>query len=142
MADKIILTGIEVQGRHGCSEEERRTPQTFIVDVELSLDLSAAGKSDDLGDTIDYAVVISDIKKIVGGTSRNLIETVAKEIVDFMIKRYMLLESVKVVLRKSAPPSIKDKFAWAGVEITGNRAVESLAGIWKQGRQWKQQRQA
>ena len=138
MADKIILTGIEVQGRHGCSEEERRTPQTFIVDVELSLDLSAAGKSDDLGDTIDYAVVISDIKKIVGGTSRNLIETVAKEIVDFMIKRYMLLESVKVVLRKSAPPSIKDKFAWAGVEITGNRATESLAGIWRQGRQWKQ----
>ena len=140
MADKIILTGLEVKGRHGCSEEERSKPQPFVVDVELYLDLSAACKSDDLGDTIDYAVVISDIKKIVGGTSRNLIETVAKEIVDFLLRRYMLLEGVKVTLRKVAPP-VNEKFAGAAVEITRNRATESLAGIWKQGRQWKQQRQ-
>ena len=137
MADKITLTGLELQGRHGCSEEERRTLQTFIVDLELYLDLSAAGKSDDLGDTIDYVAVISDVKKIIGGTSRNLIETVAKEIVDFLLKRYMLLEGVKVTLRKAAPP-VKEKFAGAAVEIARNRATESLAGIWKQGRQWKQ----
>ena len=137
MADKITLTGLELQGRHGCSEEERRTLQTFIVDLELYLDLSAAGKSDDLGDTIDYVAVISDVKKIIGGTSRNLIETVAKEIVDFLLRRYMLLEGVKVTLRKAAPP-VKEKFAGAAVEIARNRATESLAGIWKQGRQWKQ----
>ena len=137
MADKIILTGLEVEGRHGCSEEERSTPQPFIVDVELYLDLSAASKSDDLGDTIDYAGDISGIKKIVGGTSRNLIETVAQGIADFLLRRYMLLEGVKITLRKVAPP-VKEKFAGAAVEITRNRATESLAGIWKQGRQWKQ----
>lgn len=137
MADKITLAGLELQGRHGCSEEERRTLQTFIVDLELYLDLSAAGKSDDLGDTIDYVAVISDVKKIIGGTSRNLIETVAKEIVDHLLRRYMLLEGVKVTLRKAAPP-VKEKFAGASVEIARNRATESLAGIWKQGRQWKQ----
>ena len=137
MADKIILTGVEAEGRHGCSEEERSTPQTFIVDIELYLDLSAASKSDDLGDTIDSAAVISDVQKIIGGTSRNLIETVAQGIADFFLKRYMLLEGVKVTLRKSAPP-VDAKFQGAAVEITRNRATESLAGIWKQGRQWKQ----
>ncbi len=137
MADKIILTGVEAVGRHGCSEEERSTPQTFIVDIELYLDLSAASKSDDLGDTIDYATVISDVQKIIGGTSRNLIETVAQVIVDFLLRRYMLLEGVKVTLRKAAPP-VEAKFTGAAVEITRNRATESLAGIWKQGRQWKQ----
>ena len=137
MADKIILTGVEAEGRHGCSEEERSTPQTFIVDIELYLDLSAAGKSDDLGDTIDYATVISDIKKIIGGTSRNLIETVAQGIVDFLLRRYMLLEGVKVTLRKTSP-LVDAKFQGAAVEISRNRATESLAGIWKQGRQWKQ----
>lgn len=130
MADKIILTGIKVTGRHGCSEEERSRDQTFIVDVELHLDLSEATKSDDLGDTIDYATVIDDVKKIVGGTSRNLIETVAQEIADFLLKRYMLLEGVKIVLHKHAL-SLKDKFSGAAVEIERSRGHESLAGIWK-----------
>ena len=130
MADKIILNGIEVKGRHGCSEEERKNLQPFIVDVELYLDLTTAGKSDDLGDTIDYAVVINDIKKIVGGTSRNLIETVAQEIADFLLKRYFLLDGVKIVLHKPKPP-VKEKFAGAAVEIMRSRSHESLAGIWK-----------
>lgn len=120
MADKVILTGLEVNGRHGCSEEERKHLQPFVVDVELYLDLSRAGKSDDLGDTIDYAAVISDIKKIVGGTSRNLIETVAQEIADLLLRRYLLLDGVKIVLHKVAPP-VKEKFAGAAVEIVRRR---------------------
>ena len=120
MADKLILTGLEVKGRHGCSEEERKYLQPFVVDVELYLDLSRAGKSDDLGDTIDYVAVISDIKKIIGGTSRNLIETVAKEIADLLLRRYLLLDGVKIILRKVAPP-VKEKFAGAAVEIVRRR---------------------
>ena len=120
MADKIILTGIKVTGRHGCSEEERSKEQTFTVDVELYLDLMEACKSDDLGDTIDYANVIDDIKKIVGGTSRNLIETVAYDISEFLLRRYLLLEGVKIVLRKPNPP-VKEKFAGAAVEIIRHR---------------------
>lgn len=130
MTDKIILMGIKVTGRHGCSEEERSREQTFIVDLELYLDLTGAAKSDDLGETIDYATVIDDVKKIVGGTSRNLIETVAQEISDFLLRRYMLLDSVKVTLHKPAP-SAKEKFAGAAVEIVRSRNYESLAGIWK-----------
>ncbi|MBR3747989.1 MAG: dihydroneopterin aldolase [Selenomonadaceae bacterium] len=63
MTDKIILNGIEVMGRHGCTEAERENEQLFIVDAELYLDLSRAGKSDDINDTIDYPQVIVDIKK-------------------------------------------------------------------------------
>ena len=120
MADKIILTGLEIKGRHGCSEEERKYLQPFVVDVELYFDLSRAGKSDDLGDTIDYTAVISDIKKIVGGTSRNLIETVAQEIADLLLRRYLLLDGVKIILRKTNPP-VKEKFAGAAVEIVRHR---------------------
>lgn len=129
MTDKIILKGIKVTGRHGCSEEERSHDQTFVIDLELYLDLTTATKSDDLGETIDYATVIDDIKKIVGGTSRNLIETVAQEIAVFLLRRYMLLDSVKVTLHK--PAALKDKFAGAAVELVRSRTYESLAGIWK-----------
>lgn len=120
MADKIILKGIEVQGRHGCSAEERSQLQPFIVDVELHLRLRQASRSDDLGDTIDYAEVLSGVKKIVGGTSRNLIETVAQEIADFLLRRYMLLEGVKITVHKPSPP-VGEKFGGASVEILRHR---------------------
>lgn len=120
MSDKIILTGLEVFGRHGCSEFERKQKQLFIVDTELELDLSRAGKTDDLGDTIDYVAVLDDIKKIVGGTSRNLIETVAQDICNILLKKYLLLDAVKIILRKPAPP-VDEKFSGAAVELYRRR---------------------
>lgn len=120
MTDKIILKDFEVKGRHGCSEEERKREQPFIVDLELYLDLSRAAKTDDLGDTIDYTLILNDVKKIIGGTSRNLLETIAYDISDFLLRRYMLLEGVKIVIRKPKPP-VKEKFAGAAVEIVRHR---------------------
>ena len=120
MTDKIILTGIEVLGRHGCSEFERQHEQLFVVDAELYLDLSQAGKTDDLGDTIDYSQVLSDIKKIVGGTPRNLIETVAQDICEILLRKYFLLDGLKIVLHKPAPP-VAEKFSGAAVEIVRHR---------------------
>ena len=121
MNDKIILNGIKISGRHGCTEYERQHEQIFIVDAELYLDLSQAGKSDDLGDTIDYVQVLTDIKKIVGGTPRNLIETVAQDICDILLKKYFLLDALKITIHKPAPP-VKEKFGGAAVEILRKRS--------------------
>ena len=120
MTDKIILTGIEVSGRHGCSEFERQHKQLFVVDAELYLDLAQAAKTDDLGDTIDYVQVISDIKKIVGGTTRNLIETVAQDICEILLRKYFLLDGLKITIHKPNPP-VKEKFSGAAVEIVRHR---------------------
>lgn len=120
MTDKIILSGIEVMGRHGCTEEERQHEQLFIVDAELYLDLSRAGKSDDLNDTINYVQVIGDIKKIVGGTPRALIEAVAQEITETLLRKYFRLNGVKIVLTKVDPP-IEDAFSGAAVQIVRSR---------------------
>ena len=120
MTDKILLNGLEIYGRHGCTEDERKREQLFIVDAELFLDLSRSGKSDNLDDTIDYAAVLDDIRDIVAGTSRNLIEAVAQEIAETLLKKYFRLNGVKIVLRKPAPP-IGKKFAGAAVQIVRSR---------------------
>ena len=120
MTDKIILTDIEVTGRHGCTEAERQIEQTFIVDAELFLDLSRAGKSDDLNDTIDYTQVVDDIRKIVGGRSRNLMEAVAQEIAETLLRKYFRLNGVKIVLAKVDPP-VENAFAGATVQIVRSR---------------------
>lgn len=121
MTDKILLTGLELFGRHGCSAEERKYTQPFIVDAELYFDISKAAATDDLAETIDYVAVLADIKAIVEGTSRNLIETVALEIVDTLLSKYPILDAVKIILHKPAPP-VKEKFSGAAVEIFRSRA--------------------
>lgn len=120
MNDKIILTGIEIFGHHGCGEEERRRGQIFKVDLELSLDLSEAGKSDDLQQTVDYAAILFDVEKIVGGSPRNLIETVAEELAEKILLSYQKVISVKIVLHKPDAP-LPIKYFDAAVEIFRER---------------------
>ena len=102
--DKFILTGLEIFGKHGCSEAERELGQIFKVDAEIFFDLSKSGKSDNISDTIDYTEFLSEIKKIVGGESRNLIETVAEEIAETLLKKFPAVERVKIVLHKPFAP--------------------------------------
>jgi dihydroneopterin aldolase len=55
--DRVLLRGLLFHGYHGVLPEERTLGQKFAVDVALSVDLRAAGASDDLQDTISYAAV-------------------------------------------------------------------------------------
>ena len=100
MSDKIILTGIEIYGHHGCTEEEQRRGQIIKVDLELSLNLAESGKTDDLEKTVDYSKILFHVEQIVGGQSRKLIETVAEEIAEKLLSEYEKIDSLKVTLHK------------------------------------------
>ena len=103
MSDKIILEGMEFTGFHGCLTEERRDGQTFYVDLTMYNDLSVAGKSDKLQDTVDYSRVYQVVKAIVEGTPRNLIERVAEEIADTVLEQFPM-ERVDVTIHKPYAP--------------------------------------
>lgn len=118
--DKLILKGIEIFGRHGCHIEEQQHGQIFKVDIELNLNLEKAGKTDDINETVDYPQVLFDVEKIVGGTPRKLIETVAEEIAETLLKNYPCVESLKVVLHKPNAPLLV-RYAEAAVEISRRR---------------------
>lgn len=100
MTDKIILTGIEIYGHHGCTVEEQTRGQIIKVDLEMFLSLSKSGKSDELSDTVDYSKILFDVEKIVAGKSRKLIETVAEEIAEKILTDYEKISSLKVTLHK------------------------------------------
>ena len=104
MSDKIILTGVEVFGRHGCTLEEQKLGQKFYVDLELNLDLSKVGQSDSYDDTVDYSQVILSVEKIVGGTPRRLIETVAEELAANILAEFEKVDSLTVTLHKPNAP--------------------------------------
>ncbi len=120
MTDKILLTGMEFFGHHGCSDEERQRGQVFKVDAELILDLSKSAKSDDIKDTVDYVSVFNEIKTVVTGKPRNLIETVAEDIAQTILEKFYQIETVKINLQKPSA-GINGVFDAAAVSIIRHR---------------------
>ncbi|MGR4064654.1 MAG: dihydroneopterin aldolase [Vulcanimicrobiaceae bacterium] len=78
--DRITIGGIFAYGRHGADPGERDAPQRLELDLAIEVDLSAAERSDDLRDTVDYAAVHARTVRIVESTSFALLERLAGEI--------------------------------------------------------------
>src|SRR5947209_3038084 len=66
--DRIVLQGMSFSGRHGARPAEWEQAQEFKVDVELETDLSEAGRTDQLGDTVDYSQVRAIAQAIIDAT--------------------------------------------------------------------------
>jgi dihydroneopterin aldolase len=117
-ADRIELRGIHALGAHGVLPEEQDRAQPFAVDLDLMVDLRAAGQSDDLADTIDYGAVTEAVVAEVTGPSAALLERLAERIA---VRVLALTENrataVTVTVHKLRPPVAVD-MASAGVRIT------------------------
>ena len=105
---------------HGVLPHEQEIPQPFEVDVELGLDLRAAGESDDLSDTVNYAKVYGTVSSIMDGASKQLIESLAEEIADDLLRDFDALRWVRVTVHKTAAP-IDGIFSDVGVTILRRR---------------------
>ena len=121
MTDRIVLHDMVFMGRHGVLEREQREAQPFHVDVELGIDLRAAGIDDDLSRTVDYGLVFETCRSIVESTSFRLIEAVAEAIAHELLADFPI-EDVTVRVRKPNAP-IEGTLAWAGVEIRRIRSA-------------------
>jgi dihydroneopterin aldolase len=101
--DTIILSGIRALGAHGVLPEEQARPQPFEVDVELSVDLSRAGRSDVLSDTIDYDRLAAQVVQIVEAGGLSLLESLADRIAT-ACRVDPRVNGVVVTVRKLRPP--------------------------------------
>lgn len=117
MNDRITLTGLRVHGNHGVFDHEKRDGQQFIVDIVVWLDLAPAAGSDRLTDTVDYGGLADLAAEIVGGPSRDLIETVAGEIADRVLADDRI-EATEVTVHKPAAPIPR---AFTDVAVTVHR---------------------
>ena len=119
--DRILLEGMVFHGRHGTLPAERELGQPFVVDVELRLDLRAAGLADDLTRTVDYSEVHRRAKEIVEGPPVGLTETVAERIAAAVLEEHPLVEAVCVKVGKPNVRLGDTILAGSAVEITRRR---------------------
>ena len=104
-------------GTHGALPEEEDRAQPFEVDLELAADLSVAGRTDALHDTVDYGVVVATVERIVSGEHHRLLERLATRIAEDVLAVDPRITSVTVSVRKLRPPVPVD-LGSAGVTVT------------------------
>ncbi|MEQ6377547.1 dihydroneopterin aldolase [Bacillaceae bacterium S4-13-58] len=102
--DKIIMNELSFYGYHGLFPEENKLGQRFIVDLELELDLSDAGQSDDMTKSIDYGHVYKVVQEVVEGEAKRLVEAVAESISRKLFDSFPLLEASTIKVIKPDPP--------------------------------------
>ncbi|HEX5468674.1 MAG TPA: dihydroneopterin aldolase [Gaiellaceae bacterium] len=99
---EIEIEGLELQGFHGATRDEREHGQPFLFDVWLVAH-DAGVRSDRLGDTIDYTGVVACIREVSSAHRFNLIEALAAAIADALVERFDV-SRVRVRVRK---PEVK-----------------------------------
>ncbi|GAB1540620.1 dihydroneopterin aldolase [Scytonema sp. NUACC21] len=102
--DCIHLTGIRSYGYTGYLQEEQVLGQWFEVDLKLWLDMSKAGKTDAIEDTVDYRSIISLVQDIVKKSKFALVERLATFIADSILESSDRVTQVQVILTKPAAP--------------------------------------
>lgn len=101
--DRILIPGLRAMGVHGVLPEEHERPQPFEVHLELLVDTTAAGLSDDLADTVDYSAVCESVLRVVTSESYELLERLAARIAE-LCRADPRVEGVVVEVRKLHPP--------------------------------------
>ena len=111
----VEIHGLEIFGRHGVNEDERRDGQQFFVDVTLEVPEPA---EDSIDATVDYRAVRDAVRELSDARSYKLLESLALAAAEAIVARFAV-DAATVRVRK---PGI----AWANwTAATASRARSS-----------------
>ncbi len=102
-SDVVEIRGLELLLHCGVLDEEQSRRQPFRVDVDLHLDLQAAGASDDLADTVNYGALIDLLVTTLPPERFQLLERLAARVAELALS-YPAVDAVTVRARKLRPP--------------------------------------
>lgn len=117
--DRISLSRIGVFAHHGVYAEEEKLGQRFYISVTLGLDLTEAGRNDDLEASVSYADIAQLVQEIAVGQRFRIIEALAEAIATAILAGYPRVADIAVTVEKpgAAVAAILD-----GIAVTISRA--------------------
>ena len=120
MTDRIFIRGLSLHANHGVMAHEAKVGQSFTIDVDLEIDLSAAARSDKVVDTVSYDKVVECMTKAFCAQRCRLIEAAAGRIADSVLSSFHRVRSVRVTIHKPHAP-IAATFDDVGVTLVRSR---------------------
>ena len=101
MIGTIAVEHLEIECIVGILPDERVTPQTLFVDIELDYDFAAAAASEHVDDTVDYVALAQTVTSLAVDRQYQLIETYAEEAASRLLRQFGG-ERVSVRIKKPA----------------------------------------
>jgi dihydroneopterin aldolase len=120
MSDRIFISGLALHAYHGVMTHEAKVGQTFSIDLELTIDLSAAAKSDKVVDTVSYDKVVDCASRAFCAQRFRLIEAAAGKVADAVLAAFPRVQSVTVTIHKPHAP-VAATFGDIGVTLVRSR---------------------
>jgi FolB domain-containing protein len=103
--DRITIAGLTRRCIIGTKPAERRRKQRVVIDIDLQCDLSRAGRTDDLADTVNYRTIEKGVAAIADSNRNLLLESLAREVSAFCLEQPGVV-AVTVTLRKPDAPTL------------------------------------
>lgn len=118
MADRILIKDLEVEGILGINPDERVNPQLIRVNAVLVVDTTAAAKSDDIDDAVNYRTITKTVIAHISQGKPMLVERLVAEIANICLEADGRIEEVEVTVEK--PGALRHARS-VGVSITRRR---------------------
>ena len=116
--DRIHICDLLQRCIIGIYDEERREKQDVVINITLYADLRAAGRSDNIDDTVDYKSIKKQIIAMVETSSFFLVERLAERIAEICLAH----EAVQRVGVRVAKPGALRFARTVDVEIERDRS--------------------
>ncbi len=117
---RIEIAGLRLFGYIGVNEQEKVKGQIYVVELTASVDMEKAQKSDNIEDTVSYSGIIKLLKELFEKSRYNLLETMARVIIDEVFSSFNEVLGVTVKIKKPNAPIGAD-FSYVAVELFAER---------------------
>lgn len=103
MIGRIALEGLEFHAYHGVYPHERESGNWFEVDIAVDSEITSAAMQDDLSGTVNYETLFIIVQDEMNKPSK-LLETVAANIIDDVLRELPAVLHVELKISKINPP--------------------------------------
>ncbi len=102
----IAIRGLRCRGRQGTTPEERERLCDYVVDIAVRHDVGPAIETDDLGQALDISALATVAREAVDARPRVLIETIAGDVAEAVLRRFGNAREVRVRVEKPEPEGL------------------------------------
>ena len=116
MSDSVFVKGLVLHAYHGVMQHEGKVGQTFRLDLNLTVDLGEASRTDMLKHTVSYDLVVRTVSEAFCARRYKLVEAAAGAVADAVLANFPPVSAVAVTVHKPHAP-IAATFDDVGVTI-------------------------
>ncbi len=115
--DQVFISDLVAHGIIGVNDWEREQPQDIMINIVLFANLTQAGQSDDIDDSVDYSSVAKKVRAYAETARRLTVEALAADLAQLCLEEPRV-EKVRVRVEK--PGAVRFSRS-VGVEIERSR---------------------